>query len=127
MIHILLDTDVLINFSKGYDTIIHKLLNDTFNIELYTNTVIIAEFYADKKLKNPNLANKTQEFLNQFTFLELNAEIGYIAGELLRDKSFHIADTLIAATCIHYNIMLYTQNKKHFDHIPNLKLYNPVL
>ncbi len=33
-----------------------------------------------------------------------------------------VAETLVAATALHYNLPLLTINQKHFKHIPNLVL-----
>lgn len=49
-------------------------------------------------------------------------------GLILSNHTYHdkwIPDALIAATALSNQIELFTLNRKHFDFIPNLKLYNP--
>jgi predicted nucleic acid-binding protein len=39
-------------------------------------------------------------------------------GQLISDS-----DILIAATALEHDLILFTYNIRHFNHIPNLKLY----
>lgn len=70
-------------------------------------------------------------FLNRLRVVEvigMNEEImrgyAYIRGTLRRDgTSIGVADILIAATALHYDLTLVTGNLDHFRRIPELKLY----
>jgi predicted nucleic acid-binding protein len=66
------------------------------------------------------------------TVLELAASglmerFAQIRGRLPRPVRQQIGDfdILIAATCLAHNLTLLTRNRKDFQQIPNLKLYQP--
>ncbi|OGK11717.1 hypothetical protein A2954_05355 [Candidatus Roizmanbacteria bacterium RIFCSPLOWO2_01_FULL_37_12] len=123
---ILIDTNILISYSKGFKREFKQLLIDQENnkSELYINPIIISEFLNDKKLKNKTNLIKANELLSLFSLANINKETGILAGLLLReDKIVFIADAFIAATCIQFNLALYTDNKKHFRNIKNLNLF----
>jgi len=123
---VFIDTDVIINFTKGFGDNFRELFNlqTKKKIELFTNSVVISEFFTDNTLlveKNLQLALKLFE---SFRALDITKPIGLLAGELMRTKTvLFIADALIAATCLHYNLALSTNNQKDFKKIKGLKFF----
>ena len=91
----------------------------------FTNPVVITEFFTDNTLlvdKNLRLALKLFE---SFRALDIIKPIGLLGGELMRTKTvLFIADALIAATCLHYNLVLSTNNQKDFKKVKGLKFWN---
>lgn len=69
-----------------------------------------------------------RRFLSAFSVLGLNDPIMEIFAQnryLLKRQGNIIPDLdlLIAATALHYDLTLMTRNLRHFDRIPDLKLY----
>lgn len=126
MIKVLVDTDILIDYSKGYAGTLEELFDSQAKaqIELFINPVVIAEFYTDLKLKNKQRRDKAGEFLRFFKIINISGKIGSKTGELLRENrvSF-LGDALIAATAITEKLKLATRNKKHFQNVPDLEFY----
>lgn len=123
---ILVDTSVLIDYSKGYGEILGKLLDDQAKgkVQLIVNSVIVAEFMTDKHLKNKRLMEKSARFMELFEIVEMGRKEGYLAGELLRMGACgSLADALIAATCLKQRTYLLTRNVKHFEEVRGLKFY----
>lgn len=126
MLKILVDTDVLIDYSKGFAGILEELFEKQAKsqVELFINPVIIAEFYTDKKLKNKQGRDKAGEFLSFFKVINISEKIGARAGELLREnRVLFLGDALIAATAITEKLKLATRNKKHFQNVQGLEFY----
>ena len=115
MIRVLVDTDVLIDYSKGHDQQLESLLEKQDNNELglWINPVIIAEFFTDIHLKNKDLFDNAVEFISLFRVTEIGKKIGLLAGEILREERANfLGDALIAATCVSEKLLLATGNKK---------------
>ncbi|HBL51999.1 MAG: hypothetical protein A3D24_03175 [Candidatus Blackburnbacteria bacterium RIFCSPHIGHO2_02_FULL_39_13] len=126
MTKIFVDTDVLIDYSKGRSRSFEKLLDKQLKgkLELFINPVVVAEFMTDKNLKDKEKLSKALEFLGLFQTLDLGKNAGVIAGDLLREqKTSFIGDALIAANCLNSKLQLATNNKKHFSKITQLVLY----
>ncbi len=123
MANILVDTNILINFSKNRNNLLVGYFKKN-NTNLFINPIIITEFTNDKNLlKNKNKNQQAIDFLNLFQHLDINKEIAYKTGELIRtNKADYMADAFIAATCLVHNLKLLTHNQKHFKKIPNLTL-----
>lgn len=126
MTQVLVDTDVLIDYSKGFDRFLGDLLKrqTAGEVELYVNPVIVAEFFTDQKLKDKKKQTEAEDFFNLFGFKEINKKMGQQVGELLREKRIgFLGDAVIAATCLVDSLALATKNKKHFKKVPQLKFY----
>lgn len=124
MIKVLIDTDILIDYSKGCGRLLEKLQQKQREgkIELYLNPVVITEFFTDRNLKNKEKFAQACIFFNFFPVVEINKKIGLLAGELLREnKTSFLGDALIAATCLSTGLKLATGNQKHFIKIENLE------
>lgn len=126
MIQVLVDTDVLIDYSKGFDRFLGDLLKRQTDgeVELYVNPVVLAEFLTDQKLRDKKKHAEAEDFFNLFGFKEINKKMGQRVGELLREKRVEfLGDAFLAATCLVDNLVLATKNKKHFKKVPQLKFY----
>ena len=121
MIKVLIDTDILIDYSKDRDTVLDKLLSEK-NVELYVNPVVIAEFLADQNLVSQKKLNEALDFLSRFKMININKKIGIETGRIMRKiPSLNWKDAMIAACCLVENCRLATRNQKHFNKITGLK------
>ena len=126
MMKVFIDTDVIIDFTYGENSILKKLLTKQFQckIQLVINPVVIAEFFTDKKMQDETKMAEMKELFGFFTPLEITTNIGFKAAELLRhDTTLALGDALIAATCVTQNIELATRNKKHFAKVRDLQFW----
>lgn len=124
---ILVGTDILIDYSKGYSGPLQKLfeLQETRKAELFINPVIAAEFFTDQNLSIKSKFNQAKKFLGLFGMININREIGILAGSLSRTKAVSfLGDSLIAAACLQKKLKLATRNKKHFNNVKNLNFYD---
>ena len=121
MIKVLIDTDILIDYSKDRDTVLDKLLSEK-NVELYVNPVVIAEFLADQNLGSQKKLDEALDFLSRFKMININKKIGIETGRIMRKiPSLNWKDAMIAACCLVENCRLATRNQKHFNKITGLK------
>ena len=121
---ILCDTNILIDYFHGDERITQELDYLTFD-RLAISVVSIAEIYYGMRKRE---AATTRELIRKFNHLYIDKEISKLFIQfVLGYKHMHIGipDALIAATTLANNIELYTSNRKDFDFIDNIKLYNP--
>jgi predicted nucleic acid-binding protein len=123
---ILLDSDVIIAWLRGYDPfaeLIPKLLEEG-NVMTWT-PVSVAEIFAG--------ARKGEENQLESLFLVLEAltlppEIGRKAGHYLsaysRSHGVELGDALIAAAAYFNSIPLWTLNKKHYP-MKDIRFFSP--
>ncbi|MBI4990526.1 PIN domain-containing protein [Candidatus Gottesmanbacteria bacterium] len=125
--NIVVDTDILIDFSFDKSETLSNLLEKQHRKEanLFINPVIITEYLTDQKLINNRvLENEALEFLHSFDIVEITEKEAILVARLLREKRIiFLGDAYIAATCLTRNFKLATRNKKHFKQIPQLKFY----
>ena len=121
------DTDVLIDYSKGFGEGLGKILErrDRGEVGVAICGVSLAEFLTDKQLKEKSNLKRAMEFLNQFRCLAPTKKICELAGELGREgKVFSLPDAMIAATCMVNRCQLATRNVKHFKKVGGLSFIN---
>ena len=115
------DTDVLIDFLRGYQQAVDFINTNASQIIL--STIIIAELYAGVRGKQE--LTILNDFVSLFDVIPMNSEIAKIGGLYKRDfgKSHGVglADAIIAATCHSKNAQLKTLNVKHYPMIKNLE------
>lgn len=124
MTKVMVDTNILIDYTNGYQNDLSKLLAqaDKGEIRLLINPVIVAEYLADKKLKIASAKKIAAEFLNLFSCTTITKKIGELTGEIIRTCSdLAWRDAMIAACCLTENCLLATRNRKHFNKIRGLK------
>lgn len=124
---VFVDTDIIINYSKGFGKNLINLfeLQEKEQTKLFVNPVVLAEFYADKNLLKPKEIERINELFQIFRVIDISKDIGLLAGELLRTgQVVFIGDALIAATCLHYNLILATNNQKDFKKVKGLEFWS---
>ena len=126
--NVLVDTSVFIRKfrSQGQS---RELLDElaTGGDTLYVSTITVFELLAgtSKSVRNPN-----RQLLSDTIVLDVNELIAERAvvmhDQLQRDRfRLHVADALIAATSLSYDLPLATLNTRHFERVPGLRLYAP--
>lgn len=125
----LLDADCVINAlagKRGADTMLKQLAPAGLSISWIT----VGELYegALGGPRPPAHLTSLRRFLRPCRLLGVNRPIMTRFAELrveLRRSGRLIPDfdLLVAATALHYNLTLVTFNRRHFERIPNLKLY----
>jgi predicted nucleic acid-binding protein len=121
----LLDTSVIIDVLNGQrnrDVLLKGLLSQ--GDLLACCAVNISEIYAGMR---PKEETKTEAFLQSLEYYDITWDVARRAGLLKRDYSkkgqtLSLPDTIIAAVALEYNLMLITDNIKHYP-MPQLKLY----
>ena len=125
MEQILVDTDVIIDFLRGYQ----KRIKDLF-LKIKNKTIIphltflnILELYSGKDVDQPKKELALQKLLTFFKVCELTYENAQIAGRLRKKHQLSVTDALMASTCLDQNLKLFTFNQKHFQKIHGVILY----
>lgn len=121
----LLDSDIIIdvlNNKHGRSAILRKLLEQ--GQLLACCEVSVAEVYAGLQ---PTEEARTEELLQSLEYYAVTWGIARRAGLLKRDwarkgVTLSIADILIAAVALEYNLTLITANLKHYP-MSDLQLY----
>jgi tRNA(fMet)-specific endonuclease VapC len=126
----ILDTDTLIYFLKGNESVVKRLSSVPEN-KLYTTIVNHSELLFGahhSQQKNQNL-KKIDAFLKHFTLLPYCEYSSHIFAEhkaLLKSKGTPLddMDLMIASISIQNQMILVSNNIKHFGRIRKLKLEN---
>jgi tRNA(fMet)-specific endonuclease VapC len=128
MISHLIDTDRIIDFLKGDEKTVEKLIS-LLDEGLAVSVISLAELYEGVYgSDNPEKSMKgLNDFLTNVTILDVDSEISRVFGNKrasLRKEGKLIDnfDLLIAATCMHYDITLITNNTRHFEKIEGLNI-----
>ncbi|NOZ86173.1 MAG: type II toxin-antitoxin system VapC family toxin [Deltaproteobacteria bacterium] len=120
---ILLDTDVLVDFFRGYSKAVAFVNANSTRIIL--SSIVIAELYAGVKGDTEQATLKN--FISLFRIIPVSAEIAKAGGLYKRDygKSYGVglADAILAATAEAEKAELKTLNIKHY---PMIKSLSPV-
>lgn len=122
---LLLDTNVLIDYlrDKPHAT---QFINQTGKSNLAINTIVILELYS--RCLNKTEFAKIRKALNGFIQFDLNETVARAAVDIghMFALSHHlsVADTLIAATALVYDLELRTFNLRDFKMIPGLRVSN---
>jgi tRNA(fMet)-specific endonuclease VapC len=124
----ILDTDWIINLLAGKKDA-EERIQQFDPEEIVVSLVAIAEIYESAyNFANPEAHIQTfRSFLSNFQLLNLNLPIIEKFAEVrahLRRKGQIISDfdILLGATALHYDLIVLTYNKKHFERIPDIKI-----
>jgi len=113
---IFLDTCILIDYSKNKISI--------NNQDYCFNSIVQLEFTVGAI--NKRELKKINKILSEFKLIDTEQEILDLSVKLINKYSLShnmtIYDSIIAATCLIYDLALWTYNKKDFKYIENLVL-----
>jgi len=127
----LIDTDILSYYFKGNTIVIKHFESytnffDSIEISIITHYEIVSGLLAKKAFRQLQVFEK---FVNENSVIPLTEKSAKISAELYADlrqagNVLDDIDLLIAGTAIENDLMLVTNNEKHFGRIPNLKIEN---
>lgn len=125
----LIDSDWVIDYLKGKPAAI-QLLQAHIADSLALSLMTYGEVYEGIYFGRNRLASEAgfRRFLRSVTVFPFNRSImrqfAQLRGELRnRGEIIGDPDILIAATARHHNLILMTQNRRHFQRIPGLQLH----
>ncbi len=119
---VLLDTDVLVDYLRGYPAAVAYVKSQADQIIL--SSMVAAELYAG--VRDDEELARLDEFLSVFPVMPVTVELARIAG-LYKRKYYPshgtgLADAVIAATAEAERAELKTLNTKHYPMFKGLKL-----
>ena len=119
---VLLDTDVLVDFLRGYNKAVAFV--NTNSARIILSSIVVAELYAGVKGDAEQAA--LEDFVSLFRVVSVSAEIAKAGGLYKRDygrsHGVGLADAILAATAEAEDADLKTLNRKHY---PMLKKIRP--
>ncbi len=117
---ILPDTDVLVDFFRGYEKAVSLVNANSSRIIL--SSVVVAELYAG--VKGDAEQATLDSFISLFRVIPVDSEIAKAGGLYKRDYSkshgVGLADAILAATAESENAELKTLNTKHYPMMKSL-------
>jgi predicted nucleic acid-binding protein len=118
---ILIDTDVLVDYFRGYIKSVTFI--NTYSSRIILSSIVVAELYAG--VKGDEEQTVLENFVSLFRVMPVTTEIAKAGGFYKRDygKSHGVglADAIIAATAEAEKAELKTLNIKHYPMIKGLK------
>ncbi|MBC7720523.1 MAG: type II toxin-antitoxin system VapC family toxin [Pedobacter sp.] len=121
---ILLDTNILIEVYKKNQSI-KDVVTSIGQNNLCTSVVCAAELYFGAFNKKELIG--IQKDISLIKIYPIETSISLLALDLIRQhvlsNRVNYADFLIAATCIHHQLPIYTLNKKDFKFMPGIQFY----
>ncbi len=123
---VVLDTDIVIDFTRKATTTLRALFNlaDQKKIRLFIAAVGVAELMAGQETLEKDKLRDLKLFVKKLEFVPLDYDLSERAGFLIRDnKGLGLGDAIIAATTISLQAKLATRNTKDFNVIKGLKFF----
>lgn len=126
MTRLLVDTDVMIELTRGNDKAIQLLNMYQKQHQLCVSSITRYELLIGSR--NKSELKDLLELLTFFNTLSLNNEIAQMAEKLIIDynlsHNLQLADALIASTALVNHTALLSRNNKDFHYIKDLRLLN---
>ena len=123
----LIDTDWAVDYLKGVDEKVSFLQSAE---DLYITSISIGELIEgiEGSEKKEDRIRGLENFLANITVVSFTEEMAYTFGKIRNDlrkkgKLSGDIDLMIAATALHLDLEVLTDNKKHFEHISGIELY----
>jgi len=121
---VIVDTDVLIDASRGASEAINCLQQIEQQSSLAISVITQMELFIGCRDKSE--LQTVENFLSRFQIIRLNEQVSDLGVDLLRryrlSHGLLIADSLIAATAIHLKEPFVSKNQRDYHFITNLNL-----
>lgn len=121
---ILLDTNIFIEAIRE-NPIIKKEVIAVSTENTCTSILCVAELYFGARDKQE--FNQITKDLKGIKIYPIETAVSLLALDLMKQhvlaNRVNYADFLIAATCLHHQLPIYTLNKKDFKFIPGIQFY----
>jgi predicted nucleic acid-binding protein len=128
MSDLLLDSDIIIAWLRGYEPVTGAVLNllDSGRALLWT-PVSIAEIFSGAKTAEIKQIEKLFLILETVPISgAIGRQAGYYLQKYSKSHGVELGDALIAASADVSGLMLWTMNKKHYP-MPGIQLFSPLL
>jgi len=125
----LLDTDVSINYLRGFEETIRKVAEvGASSICLSEITVAELKYGAEKSNRPEYHRRRADSFCAKFEIMSIYPALDVFAFEKARLEKLGLRlddfDLLIGSTAIHNDLVLVTNNVKHFERMQRLNIEN---
>ncbi len=126
---VLVDTSIIVDLDRGKQDVIELCKQLTSTNSAYISTVTVSEILTGSYLRRDykTAVNKAERVLSQFRWVALNGEVAKLVAELnayliSKGQPIEYQDIAIAASfTFECCDVLLTENKDHFERLPNLK------
>jgi len=126
---VLVDTSIIVDVDRGKQDVIELCEQLTSTDSAFISTVSVSEILTGSHLRKDNVAavKKAEGVLNQFRWVPLNGEVAKHTAQLnayliSKGQPTEFQDVVIAASFLEECCdVLLTENKEHFERLPNLK------
>ncbi len=127
MYKVIIDTSIIIDYFRGNSIYLEELITKRAQnkVMLLVPHIVIIELFAGLDANRKRMRQSYEELLNKFEIVGLTLDSAKKAGEFIRTYqripgSF---DLLIAAIALEQGAQIATHNKKHFQQILGIELY----
>jgi len=126
----LIDTDWIIHYLNGNSEIVERL-KSLKEERMGVSVISLAELYEGIYYSTNPAGNEKalDDFLSGISILGVEDEVckvfGKERGKLRKAKKLiGDFDLLIAATCLHHNLTLLTNNRRHYEMVEGLNIFS---
>jgi len=123
---IVIDTDIFIDFLRKVPAAksFFQILTETRAPVLFS-ALTETELLSGTACNNADKREELLHFLALFVKISVDNPIAQKAGDLRREHSLSLPDSIIAATALQNHAILHTRDKKLFEHVPNITVKTP--
>ena len=123
---ILIDTDVLIEYLRG-SPVVRRLIDEIRNgdVKAYFSTITETELCSGSR--NEREDARIAALLSFLTRVDVDGNVAVVSGKLrykYRARKLETPDAIIAGTAQILNVKLATFNKRHFEMITEIELFD---
>jgi len=123
---LLIDTDVLIEYLRG-SPLVRRLIDEIRNgdIKAHFSTITETELYSGSR--NEREDARIAALLSFLTRVDVDGNVAVVSGKLrykYRARKLETPDAIIAGTAQVLNVKLSTFNKRHFEMIAEIELFD---
>lgn len=126
---VLVDTSIIVDLDRGREEVIELCKQLTSTDSAFISTVSVSEILTGSYLRKDFVAavTKAERVLGQFRWVPLNGEVAKVVAQLnayliSKGQPIEYQDVVIAASFLSACCdVLLTENKEHFERLPNLK------
>ncbi len=125
---VILDTSIIIDHLRRIGsgkTALVRVAETVSKENLALSVISVQELYEGRSTKDRHKEEHLLATITPLRIMPYIYEVAHCAGMLARDirRPIELADAAIAATALVNGAAIYTLNKKDFEHIPGLELW----